>query len=141
MYLLSKACVSVSHWEMRYWKWKSVAWFALSSNSFSKQIFLEIYNRQSQCHVVFPYLLVTMDGASCRYHVLCLLFLLPCFCFLPLLFFSILCVCSSFRIKIENIQALRSCMAITGQGQIRSSCKSFMLGLSSVGKEQCEGEK
>lgn len=92
----------VSHWEIRSRKGKCVAWFTLSSNYFPKQIILANFDRQPRCHVVFPYLIVTVTGTSCRYHVLCLLLLLLCFSILPLLFISILCVCSSFRIKIER---------------------------------------
>lgn len=72
-----------------------MAGFMLTSNSFSKQIFLAVFGRQPQSQrVTFPYLPAARDRASHSYPVICeCLLLLFWFCFLPLLFFPLLCVC------------------------------------------------
>lgn len=93
--VLYKVYVYVCHWERINWKGKAVLGFLLSLNSFFKQMFLAIFVRQPQCHIaVLLYLLACMDQASYSHSVLCecLLLLLLCFLFPPLVLFPPVCL-------------------------------------------------
>lgn len=110
---------------------RAVVRFMLFSNSYSEQVFWAISGRQTECYVVvFPYLLAPV-GWCFLYG--CLLLLLFCFCFLSWLFFSLPCVCSSFKIKIERRYA--GAQEQCGSNRPRL-IKLLNLGMSSVGKKQ-----
>lgn len=71
---------------------------------FKTDIFGKFWQTISMSCSCFPYPLPPMDGASYSPPVLCecLLLLLLWFSFIPLLLFSLLCVCLSFRIKTDK---------------------------------------